>query len=123
MLGDDPDRQEARAKPVLRHAEHRALRVVEDLVDGALGLHAGAQDLLRGLDQVPQDRLLLDDLGVVLDVGGARHPVEQAREIGRTSAGVEVPERLGLLERHQVERASRLGHRLEGMEDLPFLEA
>ena len=43
-----------------------------------LGLEAGLHDAVAGVDQVPEDRLLLDDARPVLDVGDARDAVEQA---------------------------------------------
>ncbi len=88
---------------------------VDDLVDVALGGVAHAGDPGAGLDQAAQDGALVDDLRVVLGVGGGRDGVDQGVQVagaagpdeftalgefagdgdrvGRLAAGVEVEDR------------------------------
>ena len=69
-------------------------------------------------DQLPEDRLLLDDLRVVLDVGRPRHAVDQRRDVGRSADRVELARaRQFLLQRDEVDRRPALGQRDDLVED------
>ena len=59
------------------------LRLVDDVVDLALAGVAELDDLGAGVDEAAQDRLLVDDLGVVGGVGGDRHVGRQGVEVRR----------------------------------------
>ena len=70
----------------------------------------GREDLVRGEDQVPEGRLLLDDPRVVLDVGRARHAVDERGDVGRAADLVELagPPEL-FLQRDQIDGVAALG--------------
>ena len=75
---------------VVGDAEDRLLRLVEDAVGPALAGVGGLENPVRGGDDLPPRRLLLDDVGVVLDVGGAGHAVDEPRDVRRSADAVEV---------------------------------
>ena len=60
--------------------------------------------------RLPEGRLLLDDARVVLDVGRARHAVDERGDVGRAANLVELARATELfLERHQIDRVAALG--------------
>jgi hypothetical protein len=79
------DLDEPRAEPVFGDLEDRPLRFVQQIVGVLLGVVRPDQDLVGRLDQATQRGFLLDDLGVVLDVGRPRHAVRQRRDVGRAA--------------------------------------
>jgi hypothetical protein len=82
LLDDLPHPDEARADPPLGDVEDRLLGPVEEGGRLVLALVAGVHDAVAGVDQVPEDRLLLDDPAPVLDAGDARHAVDEAGQVG-----------------------------------------
>ncbi len=94
-------------EPVIRLAEEGAQRLeaghrpaLADLEQDGLGLIDGRgrvvgllvahrRDLPRGRDQVPEDRLLLDDPPVVLDVDGGRDRVHEGGQVRRATNALE----------------------------------
>ena len=113
-----PHRHEAGLHAVFRHREDGAFGVVEDEVGVLIGLVGVGDDLVRRVDQVAERRLLLDDLRVVLDVGGARHAVDQRRQVGGASHFLELAH-LGQLfaQRHEVDGDAPLGQVDHPLED------
>ena len=89
-LHEVAQRHEAGADAVLGDREDRALRLVEQQIRLLLRLVGLGEDLVRGVDQVPERRLLLDDAGVVLDVGRARHAVGERGDVRRAADLVEL---------------------------------
>ncbi len=65
--------------------EHRLLRAIEDRCDLVIEPQRQIRDGRAGPDQVSPLRRLLDDAGVVVDVGRRRHDVEQPRHIGNAA--------------------------------------
>jgi hypothetical protein len=105
---------------VLGDLEDRSLGLIEQLVGVLLGVVGAAEDLGRRLDQPAQRRFLLDDLGVVLDVGRARDAVGQRRDVGRAADLVELTgARELLLERDEVDGGAALAERDHLLEDAP----
>ena len=85
------------------------LGLVEDQVGFVLGLVGGRENLVGREDQVPERRLLLDDPRVVLDVGRARHAVDERRDVGRAADFVELARAPELfLQRDQIDRVAAL---------------
>ena len=111
-------RHEAGLDAVFGDGKNRALGLVEDEVGFLIGLVGGAEDLVRREDQVPERRLFLDDLRVVLDVGRSRHPVNERCDVGRAAHLLEVAGALQLLlERHQIDRLAALRQIEHALED------
>ncbi len=111
---------EAGFQPVVRHGEDQALRFVENQLRFLVGLVRVAEDLVRRVDQVPQRRLLFDDLRVVLDVGRARHAVHERRDVGRAADVLELSAARQLLfQRDEVDRRAALVERDHAIEDAP----
>ena len=71
-------RDETGLEPVVGDGEDRAFRLVQDQVRFLVCLVRVGQNLVRRVNQVPQRRLFLDDLRVVLDVGRAWHAADLA---------------------------------------------
>ena len=108
-LREVAQRDEAVADLVVGDGEDRVLGLVEDDVGVLLRLVGRREDLVGREDQVPEGGLLLDDPRVVLDVGRARHAVDQRGDVGRTADLVELagsPELL--LQRDQIDRVAAL---------------
>ena len=83
LLDDLADADEALADAGCSAMSKMAFSARSRITAGlVLRLVAGLHDAVAGVDQVPEDRLLLDDAAPVLDVGDARHAVEQARQVG-----------------------------------------
>ena len=124
LIGDRLHRHEALAQPVLRDPEDQALRLVQDVVRVLARLVRRRDDPAAGLDQAAQDRLLLDDAGVVLDVGGARNPVEEGGDVRRAADRVELAgARQLLLDRHRIDGARPVRQMVHDLEDLAVLVA
>ena len=83
-------RDEAGLDAILGDREDRALRFVENQVGFLVRFVGAAENLVRREDQVAERRLLLDDLRVVLDVGRARHAVDERRDVGRPADFLEI---------------------------------
>ena len=123
------DRLEARLRQVAQRDEAVAHLVVGDREDGVLGLVEddvgvlfgfvrGRENLVRRENQVPERRLLFDDAGIVLDVGRARHAVDERRDVRRPADFVELARPAQLfLERHQIDRIAALGELHHLVED------
>ena len=109
-LREVAQRDEAVANLVVRDREDRMLGLVEDEVRVLRALVGRRDDLVRGGDQAPQRRLLLDDPRVVVDVGRARHAVDERGDVGRAAHFLELARATQfLLERHQIDRVAPLG--------------
>ena len=118
LLDDLPDLDEALPDPPFRDVEDGLLGPVQQHGRLVLRLVRGVHDAVAGVDQVPEDRLLLDDARPVLDVGQPRETVEQGREVRGA------PDRLQrraarelVLERDQVDRLAALRKYGHGVED------
>ena len=81
---------EAGLDPALADAEQLALGPVDRLLDLGRVLVADPGDLARGGDQVPQDRLALDDPRVLDGVDGGRRLVAEAGEVGPAADRLEL---------------------------------
>ncbi len=95
--------------PALADAEQLALGPVDRLLDLGRILVADAGDLAGGRDQVAQDRLALDDPGVLDGMDGGRGLVGEAREVRPSADRLELLaalERLG--DRDDVDRLAPL---------------
>ena len=100
----------------LGHFEDLPFGVAEQFV-GRLGLVVGvAEDFVAGVDQVADDRLFADDLGVILDVGRRRGRFPQLGEIGIAADVLDVfllPQPFG-----QRDQVDRVGFVVEGEDAL-----
>ena len=96
LLDDLPDADEALPDAVLGDVEDRLLRAVEDESGLVLRLVGVLGDAVAGVDQVPEDGLLLDDPAPLLDVRDARHPVDERGQVGGA------PHRLQRLHAHEL---------------------
>ena len=94
--------------------EHHRLGGVDGLLDVVERLVAQLCDLVGGGDQAPQQRLLLDDAGVVLGVGDRRGPGLERDQRGRTAHGVEHAGRGELL--GHGDRVHALSGAVEGLD-------
>ena len=102
-------RDEAVAHLVVGDREDRVLGLVEDEIGFFFAGVRGRENLVGREDQVSEGRLLLDDPGVVLDVGRARHAVDERGDVGGAADLVELvrsPELL--LQRDQIDRVAAL---------------
>ena len=103
------ERAEPGVDALLADREQLGLGAVDRLLDLGRVLVADAGDPPGGADQVAQDRLALDDPGVLGDVDGGRRLVRQARQVGATADRLELVaplERLG--DRDDVDRLASL---------------
>jgi hypothetical protein len=118
LLHDLAHRGEAGADALLGDAEDRLLGLVEQGRGLVLALVARLHDPVAGVDQVPEDGLLLDDPAPVLDAGDARDAVDERGQVGGAAHRLErgLAHEL-VLERHQVDRLAALGERGHRVED------
>ncbi len=106
--------------PILRHGEDGAFGVVEDEVGVLVGLVGVGDDLGGGVDQAAQGRLFPDDARVVLDIGRARHAVDEGGEVGGAADLLELagPGQF-LAQRHEIDGVAPLGELHHPLEDAP----
>ncbi len=84
------ERDEPVADLVVGDREDGVLGLIEDDVGVLLAVVGSGENLVGREDQTAEGGLLLDDAGVVLDVGRARHAVHERGDVGRTADFVEV---------------------------------
>ena len=82
--------REALQPALLAHLEDSLLRVVEQLLGRGAALERLGDDRRGGLDQAAQQRLLLHDLRVVLDVRRRRHRVDQLADVFLAARRIEL---------------------------------
>ena len=76
--------------------EYPLLRLIHDLLDGALSLVVHVpDDVGRGVDEPPKQRLVTDDPGMVIDVRRRRDRVEKFGEVRRAARRFDL---IGVLE-------------------------
>ncbi len=81
-VGDAADRHQPAGEGVLGDPEDVLLGALDGLARLAVVERTGGQDALGGRHQPAFDRLVVDDLGVVDDVGDIGQGVDQRRQIG-----------------------------------------
>ena len=114
------ERAEPGVDPLLADREQLRLGAVDRLLDLGRVLVADPGDPARGADEVAQDRLALDDPGVLRDVDGGRRLVRQARQVGAAADRLELVlalERLG--DGDDVDRLAALEQLQRGRVDPP----
>ena len=114
------ERAEPDVDPLLADREQLRLGAIDRLLDLRRVLVADPGDLAGRPDQVPQDRLALDDPGVLDGVDGGRRLVRQAREVGPAADRLELVaplERLG--DGDDVDRLAALEQVEDGRVDPP----
>ncbi len=123
VVADDVlDRQQSHAHAVFGQRKNRRLRAIQNRVRAVLALERSLLNVVRGVNQVAQDRLLFDDPRVVLDVRNLRHAVRQRRQVRRAPGRFQVPLAIQLLgQRHQVDRLLHLAQRDHLREHAPVL--
>ena len=84
------ERAEPRVDALLADGEEFRFRAVDRLLDLGRVLVADPSDATGRPDQVPQDRLALDDAGVLGDVDGRRRLVRQTRQVGPAADRLEL---------------------------------
>ena len=83
-------RHEAGLDPTFGNLENRPFGLVELHIGVRLGFVGRGEDLVGGVDQIPEGRLLLHDTRVVLDVGRVRHAVDETSNVGRATHLIQV---------------------------------
>ena len=103
------ERAEAGVDALLADREQLRLGAVDRLLDLGRILVADAGDPAGGADQVAEDRLALDDPGVLDGMDGGRRLVREAREVGPAADRLELVAALeGLGDRDDVDRLAPL---------------
>ena len=103
------DADKSRADAVFRQLKNRGFRAVQQGVRVFLGFERGLLDVMRGMNQVAQQRLFFDDARVMLHVRDARHPVHQLRQIGVPAGAFQLPGPAHVFgQRYQVDGVVRL---------------
>ena len=119
VLEDRADGDRAPLQAPLRDLKDEPLGLVEEGIDVVALLVALADDLGRGADQVPEQSLLADDVGVGDDVGGRGRLLDERGEGGGAADLLErvaAPELLG--EGQEIDRLGALEERHHRREDL-----
>ena len=112
------DAREAVARLLLADLEDLRLGFVEQLGRGARALERLGDDRRRDLDQPAEDRLLANDLRVVLDVRRRRHGVDEEADVVLAARRLELAAPLQLVgERQRIDDAAALGDRHHRAED------
>ena len=107
-------------RAALADVEHHLLRLVDGRLDVLGHRVADVGDVPGDADELAQQRVLLDDLGVVARVGDRRRVGLQRNEDGRVPDRLEHPRALQLVgHRHRVDGLAPLHERLDGAEDVP----
>ena len=112
-FGDDVvQSDEAQAHAIFGQLKDRGLGAVQDRIGVVLGFEGLLLDRARRMDQAAQQRFLLHDARVVLDVGDVRHAVHQLRDVRRAADRFQFAAALQLLgERHEIDRLLRFAER------------
>ena len=84
----DPDEFLGAAE--LDHLKNTLLGAIEQFDRGAVTFIDLLDDARSRFDQAPQDRLVADDLGVVVHVRGGGHHVDQGRDVLHPARAVEI---------------------------------
>ena len=103
---------------VLDGVEHLGLGAVDEVVDVGRLVVGHLEDIRRSLDEVALDRLLLEHLDVVLDIGGRTDLAGEVRDGDGPAHRIEGP--LGAQfrgDRHHVDGGVFVDERLDGLED------
>ena len=107
-------------RAALADVEHHLLGLVDRRLDVLGHRVADVGDVPGHADELAQQRVLLDDLGVVARVGDRRRVGLQRDEDGRVADRLEHPRALQLVgHRHGVDGLAPLHERLDGAEDVP----
>ncbi len=110
--------REALQPALLAHLEDPLLRVVEQLFGGGATLESLGDDRRRRLDESPKERLLLHDLGVILDVGRRGHGVDQLTDVFLAAGRIELAAAIELVrERDGIDDFAALRDRDHRAED------
>ena len=111
-------RQQPVAHLLLGNAKHLLLSRVEHEVDVFVGPHCQGTDGCTSLQEAPAGSRLIDDVGVIADVGGRRHPIEQLGEVLDTTNAVELSAAAhGVGDRDGVDRLVRIEETKHGLEN------
>ena len=96
----------------LRHLEDAVLGVVEHFPGGAVAFVDVLDDAGRRFDETAHHRLVAHDLGVIVDVCGRRHDVDQGGDVLHAAGPVEIAAALQLaLQRDGIDHVAALGER------------
>ena len=107
-------------RAALADVEHHLLRLVDGGLDVLGHGVADVGDVAGDADELAQQRVLLDDLGVVARVGDRRRVGLQRNEDGGVADRLEHTRALQLVgHRHRVDGLAPLHERLDGAEDVP----
>src|SRR2546428_7011339 len=116
------DANQSGAGAVFRELKNRRFSPVKNGVGVFFGVERALLDLVRGVNEVPQDGFFFDDPRVVFDVGDVRHAVEKLREIGSAAGGFELAVAMQLFgEGHQVNGLLALVQRDHLLKDAPVM--
>ncbi len=120
LLDDLPHVDEALPDAALGDVEDRLLRPVEQLRRLVLALVAGLDDAVPGVDEVAEDRLLLDEAAPVLDAGDAGHAVHEPGQEGGPPHRLErAPAGELVLQGDEIDGLAPLGEHRHRLEDAP----
>ena len=88
----------APAEALLRDLEDLLLGAVDQLASGlALVVEDGGGDLRAGLDELPQERSLPDDIGISADIGGGGRIASEGTDVCQAADGFQLRRTLQLL--------------------------
>ena len=122
VANDVLDRNEAGVYAVFGKREDGRFGIVENGVGAVFAFKGALLDVVRGVNQIAQNRFFFDDARVVLDVGDARHAVGERSEIGRAAGGFEFAVAVQLFgERDEVDGLLRFAERDHLHEDAAVL--
>src|SRR2546430_17630506 len=108
---------------MFRQREERGFCAVQNGVRIALALEGALVNIGCGVNQIAQDRLLLDDARVMLDVRYLGHAVGERRQVRRAAGGFQVALAVELLgQGHKVDRLLPFAQHDHLCEDAPMLE-
>src|SRR5215472_1045703 len=116
------DGDETGLHAIFGQGENAGFGVVEDGVGAVFAFEGALLNVVCGVDQVAEDGLFFDDAGVVLDVGYARHAIDQRGQIRRATGGIEFAPAVQFLgEGDQIDGLLRLTERDHLLEDVTVL--
>jgi hypothetical protein len=83
------DRDETGFDAIFGEGKDLGFGAVEDGIGPVFAIESVLLNFVRGVNEITEHRLFLDDAGVMLDVGNARDAIHQRGKIGRAAGGFE----------------------------------
>ena len=116
------DADQTAAHAIFGQLENRRFRAVQNRVGILIGIERLLLNGVRAVRQASQNRLLLHDAGVVLDIRDSRHAIHELREIRRAARRIEFAAAMQILgERDQIDGLLRFSEGHHPLEDAAML--